>query len=54
MFIESGKCLNQSLVTIKSGTIDSLIYKIKLQHYSQGIYLIYTEELGKIVSLVKN
>jgi len=54
MFIESGKCYNQSIATIKSGTIESLIYKINVQYYSQDIYLIYIEGLGKIMSLVKN
>jgi hypothetical protein len=54
MFIESGKCYNQSIATIKSGTIESLIYKINVQYYSQDIYLINIEGLGKIMSLVKN
>jgi len=48
------KILNLMGKEIESGTIDSLIYKINVQHYSQGIYLIYIEGLGKIVSLVKN
>ena len=48
------KILNLMGKEIESGTIDSLIYKINVQHYSQGIYLIYIEGLGKIVNLVKN
>ena len=48
------KILNLMGKEIESGTIDSLIYKINVQLYSQGIYLIYIEGLGKIVSLVKN
>ena len=53
MFIESGKCYNQSVETIKSGTIESLIYKINVQ-YSQGIYLIYIEGLESSVKISKN
>ncbi len=48
------KILNLMGEEIESGTIDSLIYKINVQLYSQGIYLIYIEGLGKIMSLVKN
>ena len=48
------KILNLMGKEIESGTIDSLIYKINVQHYSQGIYLIYIEGLESSVKISKN
>jgi len=39
---------------IESGTIESLVHKINLRQYSQGIYLIYIEGLESSVKISKN
>ena len=39
---------------IENGTIESLVHKINLRQYSQGIYLIYIEGLESAVKISKN
>ena len=48
------KILNLMGKEIESGTIESLVHKINLRQYSQGIYLIYIEGLESSVKVSKN
>ena len=48
------KILNLMGKEIESGTIESLVHKINLMQYSQGIYLIYIEGLESSVKISKN
>jgi hypothetical protein len=48
------KILNLMGKEIESGTIESLVHKINLRQYSQGIYLIYIEGLESSVKISKN
>ena len=48
------KILNLMGKEIESGTIQSLIHKVNLRQYSQGIYLIYIEGLESSIKISKN
>ena len=52
--IRKYKILNLMGKEIESGTIESLVHKINLRQYSQGIYLIYIEGLESSVKISKN